>query len=91
MKNKLRRFITWEGAIYGIVSSIIAAILNLGTSAIIAKNSEIWLGQSISWHIPIGAMAITLIATVIITLLASILPSRILFKSSIVESIRDVE
>ncbi|WP_346916351.1 FtsX-like permease family protein [Clostridium sp.] len=90
-EKQVKKIITWEGAIYGIVSSIIAAILNLGTSAIIAKNSEIWLGQSISWHIPIGAMAITLIATVIITLLASILPSRILFKSSIVESIRDVE
>ncbi|HAR85265.1 MAG TPA: hypothetical protein DCR69_06000 [Clostridium sp.] len=90
--KQVKKIIMWEGAIYGVVSSIVAALLTLGTSAIITRNSEAWLEQSItSWHIPIGEMAITIIATVIITLLSSILPSRMLFKSSIVESIRDVE
>jgi ABC-type antimicrobial peptide transport system permease subunit len=91
-EKQVKKIIMWEGAIYGVVSSIVAALLTLGTSAIITKNSQAWLGQSIaSWHIPIGEMAITIIVTVIITLLSSMLPSRILFKSSIVESIRDVE
>ncbi|WP_346931253.1 FtsX-like permease family protein [Clostridium sp.] len=90
-EKQVKKIIMWEGAIYGIVSSVTSALLTLGTSVIITKNSEVWLGQTISWHIPIGEMAITLIVTVIITLLSSILPSRILFKSSIVESIRDVE
>ncbi len=90
--KQVKKIIMWEGAIYGVVSSIVAALLTLGTSAIITRNSEAWLEQSITyWHIPIGEMAITIIATVIITLLSSILPSRMLFKSSIVESIRDVE
>jgi ABC-type antimicrobial peptide transport system permease subunit len=91
-RKQVKKIIMWEGVIYGVVSSIVAALLTLGTSAIITKNSQAWLGQSIaSWHIPIGEMSITIIVTVIITLLSSILPSRILFKSSIVESIRDVE
>lgn len=91
-EKQVKKIIMWEGIIYGVVSSIAAALLTLGTSAILTRNSEAWLGQSIaSWHIPIGAMAITIIVTVIITLLSSILPSRMLFKSSIVESIRDVE
>ncbi len=90
-KKQVKKIIMWEGAIYGVVSSIVAAILTICTSAIVTKNSVVWLGQSISWHIPIVAMAITLIVTVIITLLSSILPSRMLFKSNIVESIRDVE
>ncbi len=90
-EKQVKKIIMWEGAIYGVVSSIVAALLTLGTSAIITKNSEAWLGQAISWHIPIGSIVITIIITIIITLLSSILPSRILFKSSIVESIRDVE
>jgi len=89
--KQVKKIIMWEGAIYGIVSSVISVLLTLGISAIITKNSELWLGQIISWHIPIGQMTIIIIVTIIITLLSSILPSRILFKSSIVESIRDVE
>ena len=89
--KQVKKIIMWEGAIYGIVSSVTSMLLALGISAVITKNSEAWLGQNISWHIPIGSMAITIIVTMIITLLSSILPSRILFKSNIVESIRDVE
>ncbi|WP_346893968.1 ABC transporter permease [Clostridium sp. UBA871] len=89
--KQVKKIIMWEGAIYGIVSSAISVLLTLGISAIITKNSELWLGQIISWHIPIGQMTIIIIITIIITLLSSILPSKILFKSSIVESIRDVE
>ncbi|MFR1709747.1 MAG: ABC transporter permease [Clostridium sp.] len=89
--KQVKKIITWEGAIYGIVSSVTSVLLALGISAIITKNSEAWIGQNISWHIPIGQMTITIIVTIIITLLSSILPSKILFKSNIVESIRDVE
>ena len=89
--KQVKKIIMWEGAIYGIVSSVISLLLTLGILAIITKNSEAWIGQIIKWHIPIGQMTIIIIVTMIITLLSSILPSRILFKSNIVESIRDVE
>ncbi|WP_346928457.1 FtsX-like permease family protein [Clostridium sp.] len=90
-EKQVKKIIRREGAIYGVVSGGIAVVLGSLISIIIASKSKVIFGQEITWSFPVLNVISTLAVTIIITIVAAVLPSRVLFKSSIVESIRDIE
>lgn len=47
--------------------------------------------QGMTWEFPLTSVVITFTGTLIITFVSSMLPSRKLFTSSIVDSIRGIE
>lgn len=89
--TKVKKLIVWEGVLYGVISCIISIIISIPITYIISINSLGWIGQQFTWHIPYVSMILTTAVVILITVLASILPSKILFKTNIVESIRDIE
>ncbi len=90
-EKQVKKIIRREGAIYGVVSGGIAVVLGSLISIIIASKSKVIFGQEITWSFPVLNVISTLAVTIIITIVAAVLPSKILFNSSIVESIRDIE
>ncbi|MEG2919301.1 MAG: FtsX-like permease family protein, partial [Clostridium sp.] len=90
-EKQVKKIIRREGVIYGVVSGGVAAVLGTIISIIIASKSKVLFGQEITWTLPIINIAGTFIVTILITILSSVLPSRSLFNSSIIESIRDVD
>lgn len=90
-EEQVKKIIRREGAIYGVVSGGVAAVLGTVISIIIASKSKILFGQEIIWTLPIINIAGTFIITILVTILSAVFPSRSLFNSSIIESIRDVD
>ncbi len=84
--DEVRKMISAEGALYGIVSgiagSLIGNLLTYGLSKM--------LGGS-NWKFPFVTFVLMIIITIIITTLTSLIASRQLFKTSIVDSIRSIE
>lgn len=84
--DEVKSMLKIEGAIYGITASLIGCTFGvLGTFLIYKCN------PSLTWRFPLINIIIITIVTVMITILASVISSRDLFKSSIVSSIRSIE
>lgn len=90
-KAQVKKIIRMEGLIYGTVSGTISVVLGLIISIILASKSRVLFGQEIIWSLPLTEMIITFVVVVIITTLAAILTSRMLYKDNIVENIRSID
>lgn len=84
--DEVRKMISAEGALYGIVSGIAGSLIGNLLTYSLSK----MLGGS-NWKFPFVTFVLMIIITIIITTLTSLIASRQLFKNSIVDSIKSVE
>lgn len=89
--DEVRKIIIHEGLLYGIASGGIGITLGIILTYLIYIAGNQLIGQGLVWKLPIVTIVITYVTVVIICLISSMIPSRSLFKSSIVDSIRAVE
>jgi len=86
-EDEVKGMIRIEGFLYGITSSIVGSALGSLLTYFIHKK----VVTSTAWEFPIMAIIIIFLVTITITTLSSVLSSRQLFKTSIIDSIRNVE
>ncbi|MCM0648875.1 FtsX-like permease family protein [Clostridium swellfunianum] len=89
--DEVKTMIKYEGIFYGIAASLSGLILGVLLTYVIYIKGRGSFQTGMTWSFPALEAAIIFIATILITLIASILPSRKLFTSSIIEAIRGVE
>lgn len=89
--DEVKSMIKHEGKFYGIAASLIGTTFGVLLTYVIYINGREGLKQGMTWSFPTLEVAIIFIVTTFITVIAAILPSRKLFKSSIVDSIRGIE
>lgn len=89
--DEVKKMIKYEGVFYGMASSITGIILGVILTFVIYIKGRGSFQTGMTWSFPALETAIIFISTIVITLIASILPSRKLFTSSIIEAIRGVE
>ncbi|WP_346939900.1 FtsX-like permease family protein [uncultured Clostridium sp.] len=86
-QDEVKGMIRIEGFLYGITSSIIGSALGSLLTYFIHKK----VVTSTTWEFPIITIMVISIVTIIVTTLSSTVSSRQLFKSSIIDSIRNME
>jgi len=84
--DEVKQMIMVEGALYGVVSSILGCILGSLLTYLIYV-----IFKTFTWDFPIVTIIVISLAAITVTTLSSVISSRQLFKSSIVDSIRSVE
>ncbi|WP_346873733.1 ABC transporter permease [Clostridium sp. UBA5988] len=84
--DEVKQMIMVEGVLYGAVSSICGC--TLGTLFTYFMHV---IGRNTTWDFPFAVILIISLATITVTTLSSVISSKQLFKSSIVDSIRSVE
>lgn len=89
--DEVRKIIIHEGLLYGIASGGIGITLGTILTYLIYIVGAQLISQGITWQFPTVTIVITYVTVIIICLISSMIPSRSLFKSSIVDSIRAVE
>jgi ABC-type antimicrobial peptide transport system permease subunit len=89
--DEVRKIIIHEGVLYGIASGGIGITLGAILTYLIYIVGTQIISQGLVWKFPTVTIVITYIIVIIICLISSMIPSRGLFKSSIVDSIRAVE
>jgi ABC-type antimicrobial peptide transport system permease subunit len=89
--DEVKTMIKYEGVFYGIASSITGLTLGVILSYVIYIKGRGSFQAGMTWSFPALEAAIIFISTILITLIASILPSRKLFTASIIEAIRGIE
>ncbi len=89
--DEVKKMIRIEGLFYGVFSGIIGVTCGTIMTIIIYIIGKGKIIRGISWNLPIISILVALITTIIICLIAAILPAKSLFKSNIVDSIRSVE
>ncbi|MEW8993897.1 ABC transporter permease [Clostridium sp.] len=90
-EDEVRDMIKIEGILYGITASVIGVILGNILSYMIYINGRMTLLKGAVWEIHLITLALIFLVTIITTTIASIMPCRQLFKTSIIDSIRSVE
>lgn len=88
-KNQLSKMIILEGALHGIISSVVGSIISTGLIFLLIK--VISRGFSVSDKIPLFPLSIGIIGIMTITLLSAMLPLRKINKISLVDGIRSEE
>lgn len=83
---EVKRMIVTEGMAYGVTSGIIGTLAGTGLTYFIYL-----LITGVTWKFPLASIIILTLSSMLITSLASLISSRELFKTSIVDSIRAVE
>uniref|UniRef100_UPI003217925D ABC transporter permease n=1 Tax=Clostridium sp. TaxID=1506 RepID=UPI003217925D len=86
-EDEVKGMIRIEGFLYGITSSIVGSALGSLLTYFIHKK----VVTSTTWELPIITIMVISVVTIIVTTLSSVISSKQLFKSSIVDSIRSVE
>lgn len=86
-EDEVKNMIKVEGVLYGATASIVGATLGCVLTYFIHKK----LVPKITWEFPFITIIIIFVATITITTLSSLIASRRLFRSSIIDSIRNVE
>jgi len=86
-EDEVKSMIKVEGALYGLTASIVGSTLGCLLTYFIHKK----VVTSTTWKFPIITIIVTFVATITITTLSSVVASRKLFKTSIIDSIRNVE
>lgn len=89
--KEVKSMITAEGLFYGITAGAIGSILGTLTTYIIYIRGRQVLTKGMTWELPIIPIVVAFITTLAVCLVSSVIPSKSLFKSSIVESIRSIE
>ncbi|AYF54329.1 FtsX-like permease family protein [Clostridium botulinum] len=86
-QNQLKKMVLLEGAFHGIVASLFGSILGSICSWILYNiNSPLMV--DVHWSLPLKAILISTIGTIIISLISSLFPLRKISKDSIIENIR---
>jgi len=89
--DEVRKIIIHEGVLYGIASGGIGITLGTILIYLIYIVGAQIISQGLVWKFPIVTIVITYITVIIICLISSMIPSRSLYKSSIIDSIRSTE
>lgn len=89
--DEVKKMIRDEGLFHGVVAALAGSLLGVLLTYMIYITGRHELMQGMTWEFPLASVVITFTGTLIITFIASVLPSRRLFTSSIVESIRGIE
>jgi len=89
--DEVRSMIKTEGMLYGISASMVGSILGILLTYGIFKVGRKVLMAGMTWEFPVMEVIATFTVTIFITFIASVVPSRKLFTSSIVDSIRGIE
>ncbi|MBE6060987.1 MAG: ABC transporter permease [Clostridium sulfidigenes] len=84
--DEVKQMIMVEGVLYGVVSSVLGSILGSLLTYFIYV-----IFKTFTWNFPIITIIVISLSTITVTTLSSVISSRQLFKSSIVDSIRSVE
>ncbi|WP_346962554.1 FtsX-like permease family protein [Clostridium sp.] len=86
-EDEVKGMIKIEGFLYGLTASIVGSALGSLLTYFIHKK----VVTSTTWEFPIITIMVISIVTIIVTTLSSTVSSRQLFKTSIIDSIRNVE
>lgn len=86
-EDEVKSMIRTEGFLYGITASVVGSTLGSLLTYIIHNK----VVNNVVWKFPAITIIVIFVATITITTLSSVLSSRQLFKTSIVDSIRSVE
>lgn len=86
-----KKVIVYEGVFYGLVAGVISSVLGIIITFVMALKGKAIFNETIVWHLPILNILLTMCVTVIITTVCSFLSSKTLYKSNIIDSIRNVE
>lgn len=89
--SQTKKVIVYEGVFYGLVAGVISSVLGIIITFVIALKSKAIFNEAIVWHLPIMNILLTMVVTVIITTICSMFSSKTLYKTNIIESIRNVE
>lgn len=84
--DEVKKMITLEGSAYGIVAGLAGTVLGTVITYIIHK--LVWI---LTWNFPVIEILLLMLFTICITTMASLISSRELFKTTIVDSIRSIE
>jgi len=89
--DEVKAMIKHEGRLYGIAASIVGITLGILLTYVIYVKERGALKHGMMWSFPTLEVVIIFIITTFITVIAAVLPSRKLFISSVVDSIRGIE
>jgi len=89
--DEVKKMIRTEGLFYGVFAGMIGVTCGTIMTIIIYIIGKGKVIRGISWNLPIISILVALITTIILCLIAAILPAKSLFKSNIVDSIRSIE
>lgn len=89
--DEVRKIIIHEGLLYGIASGGIGITLGTILTYLIYIVGAQIISQGLVWKFPTVTIVITYLTVIIICLISSMIPSRSLYKSSIIDSIRSTE
>lgn len=89
--KEVKIMIEAEGVFYGISAGIVGSVVGSMIAYLIYINGRQTLTKGMVWELPVIPMVASLFIAVVVCLISSMIPSRSLFKSSIVDSIRAVE
>lgn len=84
--DEVKKMIMTEGAVYGIAAGIIGT--GFGTLLTYIISRTVWY---LNWTLPVMQIVVIFSGTIVITTVTSLISSRELFKTSIVDSIRSIE
>lgn len=89
--DEVRAMIKHEGMFYGIAASIVGITLGMFLTYVIYIKGRGVIKADMAWSFPTLEVAVVFVITTFITVIAAILPSRKLFTSSVIDSIRGIE
>lgn len=89
--DEVKAMIKHEGMFYGVAASIVGITLGMLSTYVIYIKGRGVIKADMAWSFPTLEIAVVFVITTFITVIAAILPSRKLFTSSVVDSIRGIE
>lgn len=89
--DEVRAMIKHEGMFYGFAASILGITLGMFSTYVIYIKGRGLIKADMAWNFPTLEVAVVFVITIFITVIAAMLPSRKLFTSSVVDSIRGIE
>lgn len=89
--DEVKSMIKHEGIFYGVAASVIGITFGVLLTYVIYVKGRGTLKHGMMWSFPTLEVVIIFIITTFITVIAAVLPSRKLFTSSVVDSIRGIE
>lgn len=89
--DEVKTMIKHEGMFYGVAASIVGITLGMLSTYVIYIKGRGVIKADMAWSFPTLEVSAVFVITTFITVIAAILPSRKLFSSSVVDSIRGIE
>lgn len=89
--KQVKNMILSEGLFYGVASGGLGCILGTILSFILYTLTKSSLGAAAVWIFPIKMIVLVMVVIIVVCTVASLLPTRNIFKESIVDSIKSIE